>query len=79
MSSFNNVAEVLNAFGVGVFPVKSQPGKFTTSFINSQGKRQFLDRKQVAKTDGSQSWVWVVGKELAPKASQPVQAQIQIG
>jgi hypothetical protein len=68
--SFKSVVDVMNAFGVGVFPSKSNPGKHTVSFTNAAGKRQFINREQMLKEDGTRVWVWTEGKELEPQAEK---------
>ena len=78
MSSYKTIADVFNAYGVGVFPVKDNPGRFTVSFVNSKGKRQFIDRVQVQKEDGTKSWIWSVGRELAPKEAGPADTEAAI-
>jgi hypothetical protein len=68
--SFKDVAELMNHVSLGVFPQKDKPGKFTVTFVNKDGKRQFLDRKLYLLEDGSELWKWTVGKELQPKTAE---------
>lgn len=64
MSEFKSLADVLNAKSLGVFPIKNQPGRFTVRFTDSDGKRKFLDRKQISDGKGGTYWAWSVGKEV---------------
>lgn len=74
--SFKSVVEVMNAYGVGVFPSKANPGKHSVSFTNAAGKRQFINREQMLKEDGTRIWVWAEGKELEPQA--PAAEEIKV-
>lgn len=70
MATFANIADVLNAQGVQVFPVKGQPGRFTVSFVNAKGQRQFIDRRPKTVIDGKATeWAWVLGRDLTPRAA----------
>lgn len=76
--SYKSVADILNAFSVGVFPVKSKPGKNTVRFTDTDGKRKFLDRKQIQDAQGQTVWAWVVGKEITQQAAQPAAPSITV-
>lgn len=66
-SPYNNLADVFNAFNVGIFPMKNKPGKFYVRSITKDGKKFFIDRKAVTQADGSIVWQWVMGREMTAK------------
>lgn len=76
-SAFASIADVMNAFNLGVFPVKGQPNKFYARAILKDGKRVFVDRRAVQNADGTTSWQWVMGREIKT-AEAPAQGGIAV-
>lgn len=74
--TFKNIADVLNAYNVGIFPVKSKPGQFYVRSISKDGKKFFVDRRAIQKADGSTAWEWVMGREMTPKDQPAAQMQL---
>lgn len=67
---FSNIADVFNAFNVGIFPMKSKPGKFYVRTVGKDGKKFFVDRREVTQPDGSKVWQWVMGREMTTQEGQ---------
>jgi hypothetical protein len=75
-TTFKSVADVLNAFNVGIFPMKDKPGKFFVRVIGKDGKKMFVDRRAVAQTDGTTKWEWVMGREMTSRDAVGAQMQL---
>lgn len=75
-TTFKSVADVLNAFNVGIFPMKDKPNKFFVRVIQKDGKKVFVDRRAVPQTDGTTKWEWVMGREMTSRDAAAGQMQL---